>query len=69
MSVRNYFCTHISRLLDFDTNDAVLFDTKYFFPKHKDWDVFNASLNNVFIHFQNPLSGLSWTCMTYCFNF
>ena len=29
--VDNYFCTHVSRLLDFDTNDMVSFDTKYFF--------------------------------------
>ena len=27
--VDNYFCIHISHLLDFDTDDIVLFDTKY----------------------------------------
>jgi len=26
----NYFCAHISHLLDFDTIEVVLFDTKYF---------------------------------------
>ena len=26
--VGGYFCTHISRLLDFDTDDVVLFDAK-----------------------------------------
>ena len=31
MLVDSYFCTHVSRLLDFDTNDMVSFDTKYFF--------------------------------------
>ena len=29
--VGNYFCTKVSRLLDFDTDDGVSFDTKYFF--------------------------------------
>ena len=29
--VNNYFCTHVSCLLDFDTNDVISFDTKYFF--------------------------------------
>ena len=29
--VGNYFCTHISRLLDFDTNNVVSFDIKIFF--------------------------------------
>ena len=28
--VGSYFCTHVSRLLDFNTNDVVSFDTKYF---------------------------------------
>ena len=27
--ISNYFCIHISHLLDFDTDDIVLFDTKY----------------------------------------
>ena len=27
----NYFCTHVSQLLNFDTDDIVSFDTKYFF--------------------------------------
>ena len=31
MLVDNYFCTHVSRLLDFDTDDMVSFDIKYFF--------------------------------------
>ena len=26
----SYFCTHVSRLLDFNTDDVVSFDTKYF---------------------------------------
>ena len=30
MLVGSYFCTHVSRLLDFDMNDVVSFDTKYF---------------------------------------
>ena len=29
--VDSYFCTHVSRLLNFDINDIVSFDTKYFF--------------------------------------
>ena len=29
--VSNYFHTHVSHLLDFDMNDVILFDTKYFF--------------------------------------
>ena len=29
--VGSYFCTHVSRLLDFDRDDVVSFDTKYFF--------------------------------------
>ena len=29
--VGSYFCTHISRLLNFDIDDVVLFNTKYFF--------------------------------------
>ena len=29
--VGNYFCTHVSRLFDFDTDNVVSFDTKYFF--------------------------------------
>ena len=29
--VGSYFCTHISRLLNFDMDDVVLFNTKYFF--------------------------------------
>ena len=29
--VSNYFYTHVSRLLDFDTDDVVSFDIKYFF--------------------------------------
>ena len=29
--VSSYFFTHVSRLLDFDTDDIVLFNTKYFF--------------------------------------
>ena len=33
MLVSNYFCTRVSWLLNFDTDDVVLFDTKYFFPK------------------------------------
>ena len=31
--VGNYFCTHVSCLLDFDMDDVVLFDTKYFFVR------------------------------------
>ena len=27
----SYFCTHVSRLLDFDTDDVISFDIKYFF--------------------------------------
>ena len=27
----SYFCTHVSRLLNFDTDDLVSFNTKYFF--------------------------------------
>ena len=27
----SYFCTHVSCLLDFDTDDVVSFDIKYFF--------------------------------------
>ena len=30
--VGSYFYTHISQLLDFNTNNVVSFDTKYFFP-------------------------------------
>ena len=29
--VGSYFCTHISCLLDFDMDDVLSFDTKYFF--------------------------------------
>ena len=29
--VSSYFCTHIFHLLDFDTDDMILFNTKYFF--------------------------------------
>ena len=29
--VDSYFCTHVFRLLDFDTDDVVSFNTKYFF--------------------------------------
>ena len=29
--VDSYFCTHISRLLDFNTDNVVSFDIKYFF--------------------------------------
>ena len=29
--VGSYFCTHFSRLLDFDTDNVISFDTKYFF--------------------------------------
>ena len=29
----SYFCTHISHLLDFDMDDMVSFDTKYFFVR------------------------------------
>ena len=29
--VNSYFCTHVSRLLDFDMDDVVSFGTKYFF--------------------------------------
>ena len=29
--VDSYFCTSIFRLLNFDMNDVVFFDTKYFF--------------------------------------
>ena len=29
--VGNYFYTHVSHLLGFDTDDVVSFDTKYFF--------------------------------------
>ena len=29
--VDSYFCTHVSRLLNFDMDDGVSFDTKYFF--------------------------------------
>ena len=45
MLVGNYFCTHIFHLLDFDTNDMVLFDIKYFFvfcdgtPNEEDLDM------------------------------
>ena len=31
MLVGNYFCEHVSRLLDFDTDDMISFNTKYFF--------------------------------------
>ena len=31
MLVGSYFYTHVSHLLDFDTDNVVLFDTKYFF--------------------------------------
>ena len=29
--VGSYFCTHVSYSLDFDTDDVVSFDIKYFF--------------------------------------
>ena len=29
--VGSYFCAHVSHLLDFDMDDVVLFNTKYFF--------------------------------------
>ena len=29
--VDSYFCTHVSHLLDFDMDNMVSFDTKYFF--------------------------------------
>ena len=32
--VGSYFFIHVSCLLDFDTNDVVSFNTKYFFPRH-----------------------------------
>ena len=31
MLVGSYFCTYIFYLLDFNTDDRALFDTKYFF--------------------------------------
>ena len=31
MLVGSYFYTHVSHLLGFDTDNVVLFDTKYFF--------------------------------------
>ena len=37
MLVGKYFYTHDSHLLDFDMDDVVLFDKKYFFPIL--WDV------------------------------
>ena len=33
MLVGSYFCTYISYLLDFDIDNMVSFDTKYFFLK------------------------------------
>ena len=33
--VNSYFCTHVSRLLNFDTNGVVSFDIKYFFLEHE----------------------------------
>ena len=35
--VKNYFCTHVSHLLSFDTDDMILFDTKYFFVMIKNY--------------------------------
>lgn len=43
--VSNYFCTHVCHLLDFDTNDIVSFNIKYFFffrdgiPNEEDLDM------------------------------
>ena len=31
MLVGSYFCTHVSHLLGFNTDDVVQFDIKYFF--------------------------------------
>ena len=33
--VSSYFCIYVSRLLNFDVNDVVLFDIKYFFLLHE----------------------------------
>ena len=48
MLVSNYFYTHISHLLSFDTDDVVSFDIKYFFllilPSVFNGDIQNSNL-------------------------
>ena len=45
MLLDSYFYTHITSLLDFDMNDMVSFDTKYFLHFYMDPKLFSTTYN------------------------
>ena len=51
----SYFWTHVFRLLDFDMDDIVSFDTKYFFQKLRKmfpfFLLFFAKTNGIYIRY------------------